>query len=152
MAYTIEQIEDAIIDAVEAIDAVTIRTVKTYQGELEEKDIRRLTAQFPAVYVVYGGSDYAAHGDRKIERMVYHLIVCDKSLRIEEEARRGGAGNPGTYAMLHAVRDALCGSQAGLSNLTPMALISETPVWFGDGLSIYAAEYGAAQAHLYTGA
>lgn len=88
--YTIEDIEDAIITAVDALKtSLGVRTIKSYQGELEEGDIKRLVALFPAIYVVYGGSAYAEYGSRKIEKMTYHLFVCDKNLRKEEEARRG---------------------------------------------------------------
>lgn len=102
----------------------------------------------PSIYVVYGGSVYAEHGARKIERMTYHHFVCDKSLRREEEARRGGSQNTGTYAMLDAIRDVLYGQQLSL-NIYPFKLMNQTAVWFGDGLSVYAAEYETAQALLY---
>lgn len=151
MAYDIETIEDAIISAIEAITAVSIRTVKTYQGQLDEKDIKELTAPLPAVYVVYGGSRFTPHGDRKVENIIFDLLVCDKNLRSEEEARRGGTGNPGTYAMLQAVRDAICGSQVGLAELSPLNIQSQTPVWFDGGVSIYDAAYTTSQTHLYTG-
>ena len=150
--YTIEQIEDAIIKAADALkdaDLLGVRTVKSYQGELEQEDIQRLVALFPAVYVVYGGSVYTDHGSRKVEKMTYHLFVCDKNLRSEEEARRGGTGNPGTYAMLDAVRDLLFAKQLSLE-IFPLKLNRQTPVWFGNGISIYAAEYETGQALLYS--
>ncbi|MDF1592592.1 MAG: DUF1834 family protein [Desulfobacterales bacterium] len=147
--YTIEQIEDAIIAAVNSLSAsLGLRTIKSYQGELEEDDIKKLIALFPAIYVVYGGSEYKEHGARKIEFMKYHLFLCDKNLRSEEEARRGGAGNPGTYAMLDGIRDKLYGKQLSL-DIYPLRLVSQATVWFGNGISIYAAEYETAQALLY---
>jgi len=147
--YTIEDIEDAIITAVDPLKAsLGVRTVKSYQGELEEGDIKRLVALFPAIYVVYGGSAYTEHGSRKIEKMTYHLFVCDKNLRSEEEARRGGTGNPGTYALLDAVRNKLYAKQLSLE-IYPFKLIRQTAVWFGGGISIYAAEYEIGQSLLY---
>ena len=150
MSYTIEQIEDAVIDELQPLKATLgVRVIKSYQGELEsEEDINRLVRLFPAIYVVYGGSEYAEHGARKIEKMGYVLLVCDKSLRAEEEARRGGAKNPGTYAMLNAIRDRLFGSMLSLEML-PMTLLREAPLWFSRGISIYSAEYETAQAMLY---
>jgi phage gp37-like protein len=148
--YTIEQIEDAIITAVDALKtSLGVRTVKSYQGELEEDDVKRLVALFPAVYVVYGGSAYTEHGSRKVEKMTYHLFACDKNLRSEEEARRGGAGNPGTYAMLDGVRDLLYAKQLSLE-IFPFKLIRQSAVWFGGGISIYAAEYETGQSLLYS--
>ena len=150
MSYTIEQIEDAIISELESLkSSLGIRAIKTYQDELESEDeIKRLVMLFPAIYVVYGGSRYEDLGARKVQHMAYHLIVCDKNLRSEAEARRGGLENPGTYAMLDAIRDALCGSQLSME-IFPINLIREEPVWFGDGISIYGAEYETAQALLY---
>jgi len=160
MAYTIEQIEDAIISALAPLKAdyeteegdpaiyATVRTVKTYQGELEEDDIKRMTALFPAIYIVYGGSEYKKHGARKVEEMSYYLFVCDKNLRSEEEARRGGTENPGTYAMLNGIRDLLLGKRLSMS-IFPFGLVREIAVWFGSGISVYAAHYTTAQALLY---
>jgi len=149
-SYTIEQIEDAIINELQPIKAdLGVRAIKSYQGELEsEDDINRLVRLFPAIYVVYGGSEYAEHGARKIEKMSYILFVCDKSLRADEEARRGGAKNPGTYAMLNAIRDSLFGSMLSM-DIFPITLLRETPVWFSRGISIYSAEYETAQTLLY---
>ena len=149
MSYTIEQIENAIITAIDDLKTdLGVRTIKSYQGELEEGDIKRLVALFPAIYVVYGGSTYAEHGARKVEKMTYHLFVCDKNLRAEDEARRGGTQNPGTYAMLDGVRDLLFGKQLTLE-IQPLSLIRQTPVWFGGGISVYGAEYETAQSLLY---
>lgn len=153
MTATIEQFEDAIIAAVleaKTEMGVSQLTVKSYQGELDETDMRQITARLPAVYVMYGGSTYAEHGPRKIEKPKFVLFVCDRSLRAEDEARRGGATNPGTYAMLNACRDALCGSQLSLGDdIHPFRVVREYPVWYGGGVSVYAAEYESGQGHLY---
>ena len=147
--YTIGQIEDAVITGIDGLkEDPGVRTIKSYQGELEESDIKRLIALFPAIYVIYGGSNYAAHGARKVEKMTYHLFVCDKNLRAEDEARRGGTQNPGTYAMLDSTRELLFGKQLSLE-IYPFSLIRQTSVWFGGGISVYGAEYETAQALLY---
>jgi len=147
--YTVEQIEDALIAALATLKgSLGVRTIKSYQGELEEDDIKKLIALFPAIYVVYGGSEYKEHGARKVEFMRYHFFTCDKNLRAEEEARRGGANNPGTYAMLDAIRDKLYGQQLSLE-IYPLRLVRQAAVWFGSGISVYGAEYETAQALLY---
>jgi len=153
MSYTIEQIEDAIINALQPLKAsLGVRTIKSYQGELDsEDDIKRIVRLFPAIFVVYGGSEYAEHGSRKVETINYILFVCDRSLRREEEARRGGSSNPGTYEMLNKIRDELYGSRLSL-DIFPLKLLREVPIWFGRGISVYSAEYEAAQALLYPAA
>ncbi len=148
--YTIEQIEDAIIAALAPLKvSLGIREIKSYQGELEEADLKKMAGNFPAIYVVYGSSGYVAHGARKQEKMGFELFVCDKTLRVEAEARRGGAKNPGTYRMLRECRSLITGKNLGLAELTPIEIQHDTPVWFGGGVSIYAQGYETAQAHLY---
>jgi phage gp36-like protein/phage gp37-like protein len=122
--YTIEQIEDAVITklaplktgytAKEGDPAVygTVREIRTYQGELDdEESLARAARLFPTILVMYGGSDYEEHGPRKIEKAVFCLFVCDKSLRSEAEGRRGGTQNPGAYALLNGIRDLLYDSR-----------------------------------------
>jgi len=150
MAYDIEQIEDAVIAALAPLkDAIGVREIKSYQGELEEADLRKTVKNFPAIYVIYGGSEYTAHGARKIESPGLTLFVADRTLRGEEEARRGGANNPGTYRMLRECRRLLCGRNLGLDDLNPLEILRDAPVWFGSGISVYAQEYESAQGHLY---
>ena len=151
MAATIEQVEDAIISALEPLKAsLGVRTIKTYGGELETEDEVKAITLFPAVYVVYGGSEYEEHGSRKVERMTFHILACDRSLRSEAEARRGGTGNPGVYAMLEAVRNVLYGETLGLGSETfPFRLIRQAAIWFSATTCIYGAEYETAQQHLY---
>ena len=150
MAYTIEQIEDAAIAALAPLKAsLGVKEIKSYQGELEEADLKKMAGHFPAIYVVYGGSGYGAHGARKTETMGFELFVCDKSLRTEEEARHGGANNPGTYRMLRECRSLITGKNLDLTELSPFEIKHDTPVFFGGGISIYAQGYETAQAHLY---
>ena len=148
--YTIKQIEDTVITALAPLKiSLDVRSIKSYQGELEsENEISRIVGLFPAIYVVYGGSGYDEHGARKIERMSFHIIACDRSLRSETEARRGGAMNPGIYAMLDGIRDILYGEALSME-IFPFSLIRQEPVWFGKGFSLYAAEYQTAHALLY---
>lgn len=159
--YTIEQMEDAFMAALAPLKVdydkqpgdpviyATVKTIKSYQAELDsEEDIARAARLFPAVIVVYTGSTYAEHGSRKVEAMRYLLFCCDKNLRLEAEARRGGNVNPGAYALLNGVRDLLYGQQLG-KEIYPVKLTREDPVYLGMGLSIYGAEYETAQALLY---
>jgi Mu-like prophage protein gp37 len=149
MAYTIEQLEDALVLALDGLKAsLGVRTIKTYQGELAEADLRKIVYLFPAIFVVWGGSQYSAHGSRKVETGAYNLFVCDRNLRDEAEVRRGGSGNTGVYAILHAIRDLLFGEMLGLE-IYPIVLIRETPIWFDRSMAVWNAEYQVTQGHLY---
>lgn len=152
--YTTEEIEDAILAALAPLKNATlslgVRTIKSYQGELDESDIRKIIALTPAIWVVYGGSDYPQiNSPRKNEIMRWILFVADRSFRTEPEARRGGTQNPGTYAMLHAIRDLMAGSLIALPDIDPFQIVSESPVWFDGAVSIYAAEYRTVNRHIY---
>ncbi len=161
--YTIEEIEDGIITKLAPLQTLyeqhigdpavysSVRTIKSYQGELDdEESIARAIRLFPAILVMYFGSEYEEHGSRKIEKLTFGLFICDKSLRSEQEARRGGTENPGTYAVLNGIRDLLYGSRL-FKDISPISLLRELPVWFNRGVSVYSAEYETAQALLYVG-
>lgn len=148
--YPIELIEDTVIAALEPLKStIGVREIATYQGEFEAEDLKKLGGKFPAIYVIYCGGTYKAHGARKTETPILTLFVCDRSLRSEEEARRGSGANPGTYRMLRECRDLIAGKNLGLVELKPFEILRDIPVWSGDGISIYAQEYETAQAHLY---
>ena len=144
--YTVEQIEDAIITELEKLKSSNgVRVVKSYGHDLASADDpAQLIAWFPAIYTVYGGSTYVTHGQTQEQTMTFHVIVCDKSLRSEEDTRRGGLGNPGTYVLLEAVRSKLLMRQLSLT-ISPFELIEEIPVWTGKGVSIYSATYQTMQ-------
>ncbi len=143
MAYTIEQIEDAIIAALEPLKAsLGVRTIATYQGELDVKELSSQTSPLPAVYLIYGGSKYAEHGARKIENIAFDLILCGKSLRSDEDAKRG------VYAMIEATRDILYASDLDLQ-IYPLTFDEARPLWCTRGISVYGARYKTAQALLY---
>ena len=146
--YTTEEIEDAAILALGPLKSTLgVRTLKSYQGELEEEDVKRLIALFPAIYVVYGGSRFVTSGRRVVETMTWHFFVCDKNLRSEEEARKGSDRNPGTYAMLRSVLSKLGGQQLSLE-IQPFKPIRQQTVWFGGGISIYSSDFEMGQSLL----
>jgi phage gp37-like protein len=160
--YTIGQIEDGIITALAPLKAGydrqetdpavygTVREIRPYQGQLDRASaIEEALSVLPALFVVYISSRYAEHGARKIETMRFAIFVCDQSLRVEaDEARRGGALNPGVYALLNGIRDLLFGKQLSME-ISPLKLLAENAEAFAEGLSVYSAEYETAQAHLY---
>lgn len=150
--YEISDVEDTIITAMDPLRATLgVKTIKSYEGELSsEEEIIKASPIFPAIFVVYGGSEYEDYGYRKTERMTFVVFVCDRSLRPGDEARRGGKTNPGVYAMLDGIRDLLFGNRFG-TDLFPFSLGRQTPEYSGRGISIYSAEYKTTQALLYQG-
>ena len=146
--YTTEAIEDAATSALDPLKSTQgVRTIKSYQGELEEMDVKTLISLFPAIYVVYGGSRFVTSGRRVVETMTWHFFVCDKNLRSEEQARKGSDRNPGTYAMLRSVMSRIGGQQLDME-IQPFKPIRCQTVWFGNGISIYGADYEMAQSLL----
>lgn len=145
-------IEDEIISALTAAltgpDTAQVKTLKTYGGELSGEDIQEVAKRLPAVFVVYNGSRYESHGGDRIETIRYVLIVADRSLRSEAEARRGLDLNPGTYKILNDCRTALFGRDFSL-DIEPFRLVAEANVYTGDGLSVYQQEWETGQVHQY---
>ncbi len=140
MPYSIGDIEDAIISLLDPLKtSLGVKTIKSYQGELEEDDFKRMVVILPAIFVVYAGSNYVESGPRKNDHMTFMLFVCDRSFRAEDETRRGGTEGPGVYAMLRGVRDALVEQQ--VLGLSPAQIAREEPVFYTRGLSVYSAEY-----------
>lgn len=145
--YTIRQIEDAIIDALDPLkSSLAVRTIKSYQGEIGDlKEARRIIPLFPAIFIAYGGSTFTQNHTQVEEELLFIVFVADQNFRSEKDARRGGAtGRAGTYAMLEGVRSIMLNHMLGLSIL-PLEIVSQESVLFGDGMSIYSAIYRTEQ-------
>lgn len=112
--YTITEIEDAIIEALEASDmAGYCKKIDSFQiegGDLEEQ-IRIFAGQLPCVLVTYVGGEYIHPPSRQEREMTFSILVCAQSQRGGGEARRGTVG---TYKMLDDLRTALTGTRVGL--------------------------------------
>jgi len=152
---TIEAVEDAILARLEHLKAdasIGLRTLDTYQGELEtEQDVSKLSRAFPAIWVVYGGSNVKDMGPRVVEEMTWILFLATRSLRDEAEARRGGATGCGSYALCEAARNRLANHDLGLTGLQPLQFTRQENVWFGKGISIYGQQWRATNYHLLEG-
>ena len=141
--YAVQTIEDAFVTALTPLkDAGTLRTLETYGGQLNEADIEKITLRFPAIYVVWGGSDIeqANRTDNLVARV--SVLICEKSLRGQAEARRGATESPGVYALMEQAR-ALLHRQFVLDGWTPARLVREAPLLFDrdGGLAVYEAQY-----------
>lgn len=152
--YTISDIEDAILAALEPLRASQgVRTLRSYEGELDdEKAIAQAITLFPAILSVYLGSQYTDHGQRKIERLSFGLFFGDRSLRAASKAAglRGSATNPGVYALMDAARPLLYGLRLGL-DISPIDYGRQAPEYVAKGTAVYSVEISLAQFHLYPG-
>lgn len=140
MSPTIKEIEDALITAIKAgMDYV--RTVETYQGELDEKKISQFALNFPAVLIYMEANEYT---HRTWPYMWHHpvftFLICDRNLRSESSGRRGDNSAPGTYQMLSDLFDIVFNQTFDLE-IDPFDIVKEEAVINATGFSVYAAQY-----------
>lgn len=141
--YEIEAIEDAFVGALQPLKtAGTVRTLETYGGQLNVEDLADLTLLFPAVYVMWNGSEISelSRLDQLVARVT--LIVCEQSLRGQAAARRGAPESAGVYTILEQTR-ALLHRKSVLSGWTPATLTREAPLAYDQegGIAVYEAVY-----------
>lgn len=107
-----ETVEDAIIAAVRA-EMPDLKTVKNYAGELEEVDLKKMTFQFPAAFIVYrGGPEKWIDGQTFNESPTFAVIFASKNFRGDEKVRKDP--KKGIYKFLKKVMDVLANKTLGL--------------------------------------
>jgi phage gp37-like protein len=128
-----EDIEDKIINEIKT-QITSFKTIETYAGQLEQ-DLDMLPIQFPAAYVVYGGSDYEwIDGPNHNETCTFSILVAAKSLRGQKSVRKD---DNGAYQMVNLILQALINKNFGLSmeRLKPvkvsLVFISKTAAIYG---------------------
>jgi phage gp37-like protein len=143
MNYTINQIEDAILEAIKGSNmAGYCRQIDTYGGPLEFDSIREFLAGIspPACLVFYSDGRWEEERTTTKE-MIFNVIVATKNLRKASEARKGkGPGSIGAYEMLNDANKALKGKSLGL-DMGPLRPISESIISPGPTVAIYAIQY-----------
>ena len=140
--HEFEQLEDAIITALEPLKAQGLRTLETYMGQVEVDELEEITIRFPCVYVMIPGLSSKAKNRSDIVEMGASLIVGDCNLKGGASAARGDATSPGVYAMLEAAKDALHRKHL-LSGWALLLLVREEPIIYAPKQSIclYEATY-----------
>jgi len=115
--YTIEQIEDAIIDTLKA-DTALSAYVKTFDRLPWERadEVEKLVALYPALLVAYmGGTDDSNVVSVTDHSGAFGVWCCHKNLRSPSAAARGPVtGEKGVYDLLHDVLSCLHFSGLGL--------------------------------------
>jgi phage gp37-like protein len=123
---TITDIENKIIDVLKA-QLDYLKTCKSL-GEGMVNEIKDLTIQYPAIYVVYERGEYSretiATQDKK---MIFGIIVMAKNYRGDEAARQGQGGTKGAYDLLEDVRAELTNNDLEL-DIDPLMPVDESPL------------------------
>jgi Mu-like prophage protein gp37 len=145
----ITKIEQAMVDRLRRGLGRMVRTVKSYNGEVDDLAAQIMT--LPAVWVTYGGSriDSKATGSQRYQDKATFVVMCaTRLLRNEIAGRQGGVDKReiGNNDLIRAVRRLLDGQRLGLADsrgLIPQAvnvIVNNTLVQAA-ALSVYAIEY-----------
>lgn len=133
-------VEDAILDRLDSLKTeLGLRAVETYGGQLATKEeIKTLLNRFPCVLLHYEGGDLDSENQQVIEDFFFVAFICDRNVRSDNEARRGGeSGNPGTYAIMDAVKESLL-HYTPLEGMTPIEISRPSRIASEPNISIYA--------------
>lgn len=124
----LDVIEQAIKDAIVALQRPYIALVATYGGEFDvsdERDFAQVISKFPAIWITFEGSgNIEPQGVRWRIPLHFTVLVGARSVRTEETARMGVTVDgkmiaAGTYLLIKDVITALLGQQLGL-DITPL--------------------------------
>lgn len=145
----ITKIEQAMVERLRRGLGRMVRTVKSYNGEVDDLAAQIMT--LPAVWVTYGGSriDSKSTGSQRFQDKATFVVMCaTRSLRNEIAGRQGGVDKReiGSNDLIRAVRRLLDGQRLGLADsrgLVPQAVntIVNNAVFQAAALSVYAIEY-----------
>ncbi|MBW2598541.1 MAG: DUF1834 family protein [Deltaproteobacteria bacterium] len=140
--HEFEQLEDAVILALEPLQAGGLKTLETYSGQLDVEDIEAVTFQFPCIYVVVPDLSLIDVNRYDKYQMELMLIVGDRNVRGSAAAARGDVSSPGIYALLEAARARLHRQQI-LNGWARLTLKSEGSLVYAPEASIclYTAAY-----------
>ncbi len=141
MNYTIDQIEDAIIQELRKSPMEGYCTIDTFGGPLAANSVKEFMAgkNAPACYVFYRDGNWEDDGTTKV--MQFAAIVIARNLRGGGAARKGGGPSEvGAYDMLEDVKAALKGKSLGL-DIGPIKPKRETNIGADSHTAIYAIEF-----------
>jgi phage gp37-like protein len=142
--HEFEQMEDAILSALDSLTALGLRTLDSYSGQLDVEELEEVTIQFPCIYVVMTLLGLTENNRNDRYSMSILLLVGDRNMRGSAAAARGDVSSPGVYALLEAARARLHRKKV-LSGWPPLMLQSEVPLVYApqSSICIYSATYAA---------
>lgn len=131
-----EQIEDSIIAALKT-EIPYLRTVETYAGQLED-ELEKLPLRFPAVFVVYSGSELNwIDGPNHEEKVGFSVLVAFKDLRSSESVRKAEYG---AYQMIKDVLSALTNRTFNL-NMEKLRPVRVSLIHMGKTIALYSIDF-----------
>lgn len=134
MSYKIEDIEDAIVNALKASPLAAIaKTIDSYHGEIDTiiDQVKQLTMPMPAVYVLYAGSVFTEPANRSYDdEQTFTIIFIAKDLRGNEKLRAA------IYPMIEAGKTALIDNNLNL-NIEPLHPLRVEATFVTRAFSIY---------------
>lgn len=147
--YTVTEIEDAILSALEPLRASHgLKTLESYDLRLEDPAAwKALGIRFPAVFVLFADLDDKDLGQRQLALNSFQIGMAAQSLR-KGEARRGGAHAGGAYGLIQGVQNAL-GGKILLPDLMPAMRRGVRQAIIADGVAMYVATYTIGQGYLF---
>lgn len=109
----VSQIEEGIVCKLETDlkQALGLRTVATYGGQLDSEAFKEVIRAYPAVWVTYAGSakpDKISSNQYKVPAK-FVTIVATRNLRDEKSSRHGSKFEIGAYQLIDQVKQCLRG-------------------------------------------
>ncbi|MEW6115385.1 MAG: phage protein Gp37 [Nitrospirota bacterium] len=137
-------LEDKLIETLKQ-GMTYLKYADTYQGELDEKSIAQFAMNFPALLIYMEDTTYTNRSYPMMwQNAQFTILLCDRNLRGNKNARRGDLSNPGTYKMLADVYSLLHDKTLDLLTY-PLVAVSEHALINSRQLSVYAAVYKTKQ-------
>lgn len=148
----VAQIENAVVAALKAaatgFAGLPQGSIESYGGQLDDETFEWVRS-LPAVWVVFSGvpGKPARHGtarDKWLFTGTFTVFCGQRNLADNKRLRQGDAKNPGVYALLQLVREALLGQDLGLA-IEPFepgpVRVSTSVVVNRDGVMVYAGDW-----------
>lgn len=148
----VAQVENAIVAAIKAaatgFSGLPQGSIESYGGQLDDETFEWVRT-LPGVWVVFSGvpgkpARYDTARDKWVFPATFTVFCGQRNLAGNKRLRQGDAKNPGVYALLQLVREALLGQDLGL----PIEAFEPGPVRVTtsvvvnrDGVMVYASDW-----------
>lgn len=144
--HEFQEIEDAVIKALEPLKLEGVRTIDAYGGQLDtEAELAILAASmdlFPCIYCMAGALESESINLADEIGATVVLVIGDRNQRGADFAARGDPASPGVYGLLEMARR-IMHRKAVIPGWKPLSRSREYPVIYkpSEGLCVYMAVY-----------